>query len=89
MPAFTWFGRAGNHQDDYDRRAQRKRDEQVALHVLLHGLGLLVPRPGRSKPTLVGIRVRIRVRVGTVRVRVSVSIPRPGRSDPNPRCGQA
>ena len=52
LRALAWLGRAGDHQDDYDCRAQRQRDEQVALRFLLHGLGL-VPRPGRSKPNLV------------------------------------
>ena len=88
LPAFAWLGRAGEHQDDYDRCAQRQRDHQVALHLLIHGLGL-VPRPGRSKPNLVrvrvGVRVRVRVRVMvrvSVRVSVSVGVPRSGRSEP-------
>jgi hypothetical protein len=74
--ALAWLGRAGDDQDDDDRRAQRQRDEQVALRVLHHGLGR-VPRPGRSKSDLLRVRVRVGVRV---RLSVSVGVPRPARS---------
>ena len=76
MLALAWLGRAGDDQDDDDRRAQRQRDEQVALRVLHHGLGR-VPRPGRSKSDLLRVRVRVGVRV---RLSVSVGVPRPARS---------
>ena len=49
--ALPWFGRAGNHQHNYDRRAQPEWNEQIAFCVLLNRLRF-VPRPGRSKPNL-------------------------------------